>query len=154
MGEWVAKSFNTPFFPRFLPSLVAMAFIGIVAFNVFYLRESLIYSVIEIGMAVCFIAVQILVIRKTAWRVDITSEDIAGFYFPRHRVHLRWEEVGELKEEFGVSLLPGSSKPTLILQSKGDIREISISRYIPHHDELTRLIRERLRDYGGRSETT
>ena len=139
------KSFNTPVFPRFLPSMVAVAATGIVAFNVLYLQEKIVNSTIEIGIAVCFIAVQILGIRKTAWRVDITREGVAALYFPRRRVEIRWEEIEHLQEEFSVSLLPRSTRPTLILRSRDSTREIGISRYISHCDELVSVIRERLR---------
>lgn len=154
MDEPFRKSFNTPVFPRFLPSIVAIVATGLIAFNVTYFRESLINSIIEIGMAVCFIALQILVIRKTAWRVDITNEGIAGFYFPNRCVKINWEQTGRLREEIGASLFPRSDKPTLVLQSRDGTREIGISRYISHYDQLARLIQERLRDHKGQHEIT
>jgi hypothetical protein len=128
-----------------LPSVVAMASLGLAGFNFVYLREPLINSIIEVALAVCFTAVQILVIRKTAWRVDISSDGIAGFYFPRRRVDIRWEEIGELREEFSVAPLFRSNKPTLVVTNSDGTREIGISRHIYHYDELSLLIREKLR---------
>lgn len=154
MEEPFRKSFNTPVFPRFLPSMVAIVATALIAFNVLHLRQSLINSLIEIGMAACFIALQILVIRNTAWKVDIWNEGIAGFYFPKRRVEIHWEQIGQVREEIGVSLFPRSDKPTLILQSRDGMREIGISKYISHYDELTRLIRERLRNRKGQHEPT